>query len=256
MEELSGIPLQQAIERYADRKKWQAYSNAVAQKVKRNYRTVDVDFIFVPVSEWAGLDVPRQPTDVVVAIRNAERLVIEDFWNQLLSEDLVATGYVTPIRIDSKRQKIPPHLYRVLQARFANSSFVGPDIKIVDVLILAADEYASLMEPATSSVLLELASAAVAGCEINEGIGRVATPILRGRPGLPAAFEQEMRRRAEVGELQTSLAQEVAYLREWGDRTGLHNPAGKPWAVSTIKNKLRDPYRDLTTRKTTRKGAE
>ncbi|HEV8032623.1 MAG TPA: hypothetical protein VGP42_16545 [Stellaceae bacterium] len=66
-----------------------------------------------------------------------------------------------------------------------------------------------------------------------------------GEPGRPTSsplIEQEMRRRAEAGELLSRFSREAAYLSAW---LGRAHPAAPPMSPKTIQNKLAPLHQNL-----------
>nr|VFJ42644.1 MAG: hypothetical protein BECKFM1743A_GA0114220_1000124 [Candidatus Kentron sp. FM]VFJ43378.1 MAG: hypothetical protein BECKFM1743C_GA0114222_1000124 [Candidatus Kentron sp. FM]VFK05521.1 MAG: hypothetical protein BECKFM1743B_GA0114221_1000124 [Candidatus Kentron sp. FM] len=68
-------------------------------------------------------------------------------------------------------------------------------------------------------------------------------PSFPGRPSLMASVKQEMRRRAERGELLSSLRKEAFFLEEWAKT---NHPEQQTPTAKTIKNALHAFYRNLT----------
>jgi len=249
MDEGLGLPLQQALEQYADRDKWRAFCEAATRKRQRQLKCGSLRITVRHVSEWADYDGPSEIDEILAASERAERVVVGDLWAQLYRGELIATGIECPPRMDSERRHVPRNLFRILSPRFGESSLVGPDIKIVDVLIQRAKDCGTILENerANTSIGRSLEIASVG--EADETKFKVSARGLPGRPKLPADIEREARRHAEAGELCNSLNQEALYLQGWSTRNGLRNSKDKPWAASTIRNNLRALYRELRAQK-------
>ncbi len=245
MDEIHGVPLQQALEKYADRERWLAFCSATARKREHQYHQGSLWITTRRVNEWEDCD---DIDESFTACERAERAVVGDLWMRLYSGELIATGIECPPRLDSERRKIAPHMFRILSPRFGESSLVGPDIKIVDVLIRPALEGGPIIEQEKTNALLGAVAAATSAKHSAEAEIRIPTRGKPGRPRLPPDFGREMQRHAEAGELCAYLTHEALYLQAWGIRNGLLNN-GAPWALKTIKNNLNRLYRLLAAQK-------
>ena len=97
-------------------------------------------------SDWARhdfqvslkLDVARQRLSEGLPAMHRWAQLRTAFRARLQSGELVATGYVKPVRVGDGRIAIPADKWRFLQPDFRNSSAVGEGLKIVDVLVREA----------------------------------------------------------------------------------------------------------------------
>ena len=84
--------------------------------------------------------------------------------------------------------------------------------------------------------------------EIDERVRRALSKSdnthsgMAGRPTPKHLYMQEMRRRADAGQLRNSLAQEARDLRDWLEQ---EHPNLNPGTTGTIENAIRDDYRRL-----------
>src|SRR5215475_948061 len=135
MAEELGLTLQEAIERYADAEKWQAYQKAANDVAELQCRTGSMSFVLRPVREWDDDSGPTQYDTLERVRQHAEQAAVRDLWMRLYSGELEATGIVFPTRIDSQEETIPRHLFRVVAPNFRQSSVEGGGIKIIDVRV-------------------------------------------------------------------------------------------------------------------------
>ena len=237
MNEEPGLTLQEALEEYTDRDKWRAYQEAYQQLDRQRYRSGSLAITV------RGGDAPTAHGALKCAYRRAEKAVVADLWQRLMSGELIATGFEWPLRLDSRRDPIPGQLFRGLRPNFRDSSVEGGGFKAVDVRV-------QRREPA------EPVAAQAGGAAVDTG-GRTniaaADPIVTipprkrgGKPGLPKDFEIQMRLRADASQMEDSLYREGEYLEDWWKAK---HPDEHPWKASSIRNNLRRTYKELRTRK-------
>ncbi len=102
-------------------------------------------------SDWARhdfrvileLDAARhQPVESIHALHRWAQLKTA-FRARLQSGELVATGYVKPVRVGDGRIAIPADKWRFLRPDFRNSSAVGEGLEVVSVLVNRAESQAA-----------------------------------------------------------------------------------------------------------------
>jgi len=151
MAEELGFTLQEAIERYADVEKWQAYQKAANDVAELQCRTGSMSFALRPLREWDDDSGPTQYDTLERVRQHAEQAVVRDLWMRLYNGELEATGIVFPTRLDSQEERIPPRLFRVVGPNFRESSVEGNGIKIIDVRVRRRECPDPIQTPARSA---------------------------------------------------------------------------------------------------------
>lgn len=86
MAEELGFTLQEAIERYADVEKWQAYQKAANDVAELQCRTGSMSFALRPLREWDDDSGPTQYDTLERVRQHAEQAVVRDLWMRRTSE--------------------------------------------------------------------------------------------------------------------------------------------------------------------------
>lgn len=161
--------------------------------------------------------------------RVEDRFLLEMLWSGVLQASRVA--------LDGRITAIPPHTWagpngkRDFERGWVEESGDDFGTKVRPILINQVEFDAALGGPGTTS----------AG-----EVDALVEPDLShtGLPGRPMKgkhlIEQEFRRRADAGEVCSTLSEEANALLEW--LKGKHSSAPPP-TVKTIKNNIRDLYR-------------
>ncbi len=84
----------------------------------------------------------KQPTEYINAWVRWARLRLA-FKKRLQSGELVATGYVKPVKLTDSRTVVPADKWRFLELDFQNGAAAGKGLEIVSVLIDRAESQAS-----------------------------------------------------------------------------------------------------------------
>jgi hypothetical protein len=244
-----GLTLQEAAEQYADRQLWNEFQMAAERAGGRRPVGYFTDAQGIPLCGQEEFEVIQRGNAAVADCDRHWTDVTIDLWTKLSAGELIASGFECPPRLDSARRQVPRHLFRILNPNFNDSSLIGHSITIIDVRIRRASDSIPVPEAEMDNAWAD----AAVGMSLSAGREEAKIDVPprgeRGRPGLPPEFEQELRRRAEAGQLCDTLNQEATCLHAWGTRSGFRNPKGAPWAKNTIRNKLKDVYWELSARK-------
>jgi hypothetical protein len=238
-----GLTLNEAAQQLTDRELWQAYEAAIAQAGGWRRTTYFTDGDGVPLCGWSEFAEVTRKNGLVAERDRLGKKVTHDLWQQLYRRELIATGTPLPLKPDSGRQEIPAQLFRLLHPGYRTSSLSGHGLKFVDVRVQRATN--------TPSQKSDEGTTGAAAIVPNTGASALVEVPPSGRPGrpdLPPEFEIELRRRAEADEMCGRLNQEANYLYRWGSER-FENPKGRPWAVGTIRNRLRRIYKLLKAQK-------
>lgn len=221
--------LSEAIQRYSDEQKWQAYQDAAMATGSKRRRGV----IVVGGEPIAGSDAcHRVRTDnaLIDLKEKAWKDFVADFTGRLQSGELIATGVFGPLNAQSQRQVIHSGLWAMLRPNFANSSAMGGGCQVFAVRVMAAQ--ANDAPPAGADV----------GAVFAEG--------LVGRPSCMVAIAAEMNARAARAELSDPLTDECRQLAEWARESFRPRRTHTP---NTIRNELSSLYRQLKSRQVAHK---
>jgi len=164
--------------------------------------------------------------------------------NSLRNAGFLAFGIRMPINEASRPEPIAPVLWNALELDFRNAIACGGDREYRNVRIVQLDRCAGA-ELALALALIRSLAAAREPRWTDQGTND--GPSFVGRRSLMRAIAQEMRRRAERGELCAKLAEECRMLAAWAREKfpGHQTPGAK-----AIENALRSLYRQLKPRET------
>lgn len=152
--------------------------------------------------------------------RNAQPEVVA----KLLSGELLATGMRSGAPLAAPPEKIHPDRWRILVPDFDGSSARVPDGELILGIRVFPGPFgnAAAAEPIANQETLRTGFA--------------------GRPSSRHLLEAEMKRRAKVGDLKSSLRQEAKELADW---LRLMHSEFPPAKANTIRNSLADLHREL-----------
>lgn len=227
-----GYTLHEALERFADPAKWQAYERArLAARGRRN-RRYPMMLGGEPIAGWAAAEEMKRSNALIEQRDSAWRDLCLDLISRLRSGELIATGLEEPITLDRARRPIPPHLWQVLRPDFKRLAAVGGGLKISGILVRRATE--ADQEPmAVSTTFEELP-------EPDPDMIPEARPP--GRPSMMPKIKAEMRRRAAAGQLRDTLSAESKILASWAQTT---HPDERPPRAESIQRRLGRLYQEL-----------
>ena len=156
----------------------------------------------------------------------AQKALKADLLRQLQAGELIASGFRWPVAPNSRREDVAADLWELLHLRIPTNEVVGNGLRLVQVQIRrAVQPYAGI------------------------GAGPAPrVPILadKKRPGprtLMPAIEQELRARAQRGELKNSVSDECRALESWVKATFPQH--GRPPKAKSILNALGQIYYEL-----------
>ena len=183
-----GYTLKEALKRFADPAKWQAYERDRRAAGSRRNRQYSMTFRGEPIAGWAAAEEMKRSNALIEQRERAWRDLCFDLISRLRSGELIATGLEEPLTLDRARRPIPVHLWQVLRPDFKHSAAVGGGLKISGILVRRATE-ADQEPTAVSTTVEELP-------EPDPDVIPEARPP--GRPSMMPKIEAEMRRRAAV----------------------------------------------------------
>src|SRR5919106_5660742 len=132
--------LHEALERFADPAKWQAYERARLAAGGRRKRGYFRMLSGEPIVGWAAAKEMERSNALIEQRERAWRDLCFDLISRLGSGELIATGLEEPITLDRARRPLPPHLWQVLRPDFRRSAAVGGGLKISGILVRRATE--------------------------------------------------------------------------------------------------------------------
>ena len=98
-----GLPLSDAIRRFADPDKWRRYDQA-ATAARGRVRTRLMSVGGEPIAGWGAAEQARHDNHLLDRRDQAWRELQRDFLGRLRSGELVATGYEEPLRLRQRAQ--------------------------------------------------------------------------------------------------------------------------------------------------------
>ena len=227
-----GYTLHEALERFADPAKWQAYERARLAAGGRRNRRYLMTFRGEPIAGWAAAEEMKRNNALITQRDRAWRDLCFDLISRLRSGELIATGLEEPLTLDRTRRPIPIHLWQVLRPDFKHSAALGGGLKISGILVRCGTVAAP--EPTLVQTAVE---------EIPEpGPDAIPEPRPPGRPSMMPKIEAEMRRRATAGQLRDTLSAESKVLASWAQTT---HPDERPPRAKSIQRRLGRLYQEL-----------
>jgi hypothetical protein len=200
-----GLPLSDAIRRFADPDKWRRYDQA-ATAARGRVRTRLMSVGGEPIAGWGAAEQARHDNHLLDRRDQAWRELQWDFLGRLRSGELVATAYEEPLNLGSERRPVPADLWSSLRPHFKNSMATGAGLKLAGILVRTA-EHAPTLVSSTDQI-------SEAGT-IEGGPAPTYAARPPGRPSLMREIEAEMRRRATAGQLLGSLRAGSEALAHW-----------------------------------------
>jgi hypothetical protein len=200
-----GYRLPEALERFADPAKWQAYERARRAAGSRRNRRYPMTFRGEPIAGWAAAEEMKRSNALIEQRERAWHDLCFDLISRLRSGELIATGLEEPLTLDRARRPIPVHLWQVLRPDFKHSAAVGGGPKISGILVRRATE-ADQKPTAVSTTVEEL---------LDPDLDILPEARPPGRPSMMPKIEAEMRRRAAAGQLRDTLRAETQVLARW-----------------------------------------
>jgi hypothetical protein len=228
----AGYTLREALKRFADPAKWQAYERDRRAAGSRRNRQYSMTFRGEPIAGWAAAEEMQRSNALIEQRERAWRDLCFDLISRLRSGELIATGLEEPLTLDRARRPIPVHLWQVLRPDFKLSAAVRGGLNISGILVRRATE-ADQEPPAVSTTVEELP-------EPDPDMIPEARPP--GRPSMMPKIEAEMRRRAASGQLRTTLSAESKVLASWAQTT---HPDERPPRAKSIQRRLGRLYQEL-----------
>ena len=229
-----GLPLFPAIRTFSDPAAWAALEKLLDVKENPGEKAGWT------AQEWARYDIRMMlPLGLAfpdsaspASLKNLQawhRWVIlrTGFHTRLQSGELVATGYVKPVKHDDRRIVIDPDMWGFLEPDFRDSTASGGGMEIIHVAVHPPGSEASAISG-------ELAASDTA---VSPDRYRTGFP---GRPTIKDFILAEFQRRAEAGEVERTLAAEARVLQKWAKQEYPEAPALAP---RTIENQIRAEYR-------------
>jgi hypothetical protein len=210
-----GYTLHEALKRFADPGKWQAYEGARLAAGGRRNRRYSMTLRGEPIAGWGAAEEMKRSNALIEQRDRAWRDLCFDLISRLRSGELIGTGLEEPLTLDRARRAIPPHLWQVLR----------PDFRCTTV----ADPVGTVVKSAVE----ELPGSA------SDVIPDARPP---GRPSMMPKIEVEMRRRAATGQLRTTLSAESKVLASWAQTT---HPDERPPRAKSIQRRLGRLYQEL-----------
>jgi hypothetical protein len=227
-----GYTLQEALKRFTDPAKWQAYERARLAAGGRRIRRYPMMFRGEPIVGGAAAEEMKRSNALIVQRDRAWRDLCLDLISRLRSGELIGTGLEEPLTLDRARRPVPAHLWQVLRSDFKRSAAAGGGLKISAILVRRATE--ADQEPTAVSTTVE---------EIpvpdSDTVPEARPP---GRPSMMPKIEAEMRRRAVAGQLRPTLSAESKVLASWAQTT---HPGERPPRAKSIQRRLGRLYQEL-----------
>jgi len=222
-DESAGLPLKKALRTYGDPQLLATYEKARAALKRIPPHPTWLNSSRREREEWRDQYKAAQPASRN-AVDSAWAKLVADFMERLRSGELTATGIKVPVHDESQPIVITRYLWFDLVPDFTRSSAKGRGSEFVGVRVRRA----SLDPDSTAQRVID-------------------GPSFVGRPSLMRAVEQEMRGRAERGELCAKLAEECRVLAAWvREAFPNHQTPG----AKAIENGLRSVYWQLKPRGT------
>jgi hypothetical protein len=169
----------------------------------------------------------RAPERQGISRERAWNALLADFKSRLLSGELMATGVEGTDSLSYIRKPIPRELWHRLRLQIRTSRATLGTLTVLDIEVrrvqanqVAEAEIPSVIPPSSET----------------------KRPGRRGRPSIKDRLAQEMRRRAEAGELVDGVAAEARALRSWAEQ---NIQGAKIPQVDSIEDAIRDLYWDL-----------
>ena len=228
----NGYTLQEALKRFADPAKWQAYERARLAAGGRRILRFRMMFGGKPIAGWAAAEEMKRSNAPIKQRDRAWRDLCFDLISRLRSGELIATGLEEPLTLDRARTPIPPDLWQALRFNLRTSAAAGGGLKISVILVRRA--LGDDQEPTAAPSVVEKLP------HHDPDLIPEARPP--GRPSMMPEIEAEMRRRAGAGQLRTTLSAESKVLARWAQAT--HPDEGPPRAES-IERRLGKLYQEL-----------
>jgi hypothetical protein len=228
----AGYTLREALKRFADPAKWQAYERDRRAAGSRRNRQYSMTFRGEPIAGWAAAEEMQRSNALIEQRERAWRDLCFDLISRLRSGELIATGLEEPLTLDRARRPIPVHLWQVLRPDFKHSAAVGGGLKISGILVRRATE-ADQEPPAVSTAVEDF---------LDPDLDILPEARPPGRPSMMPKIEAEMRRRAAAGQLRMTLSAESKVLASWAQTT---HPDERPPRAKSIQRRLGRLYQEL-----------
>jgi hypothetical protein len=135
-----GYTLQEALKRFTDPAKWQAYERARLAAGGRRIRRYPMMFRGEPIVGGAAAEEMKRSNALIVQRDRAWRDLCLDLISRLRSGELIGTGLEEPLTLDRARRPVPAHLWQVLRSDFKRSAAAGGGLKISAILVRRATE--------------------------------------------------------------------------------------------------------------------
>ena len=229
-----GLTLFPAIRTYSDPVAWAELENLLSVKVdpaeKGRWTPNDWAKHDFSIKLLLGLALPGSGSAVRLKhLQDWHRWVIlrTAFHKRLQSGELVAMGYVKPIKHDDRRIVIDPDMWGFLEPDFRDSTASGGGMEVIHVAVHPPGSEASVI----SGELAASDTANVSPDPYHTG--------LPGRPTIKHFILAEFQRRAEAGGVERTLAAEAKALQKWATREHQNAPTPTP---NTIENHIREKY--------------
>ena len=129
-----GVPLREALERYADRELLRAFREAPAGSSHVSYLSTWIHGAEASAHNARSRQLRGERQQRQRLLHRA----IDDLVQRLQSGELEATGMRKPIELASTRTRLQRELWRVLKPDFRNSSASGGDLTVLDILVRPA----------------------------------------------------------------------------------------------------------------------
>jgi hypothetical protein len=227
-----GYTLEEALKRFADSGKWQAYQRARLAAGGRRNRRYPMTFRGEPIAGWAAAEEMKRSNALIEQRDRAWRDLCFDLISRLRSGELIATGLEEPLTLDRTRRPIPVYLWQVLRPDFKRSAAVGGGLMISGILVrcgTVADPEPTAVQNAVEEFPEPDADA-------------ILEPRPPGRPSMMPKIEAEMRRRAVAGQLRDTLSAEAQVLARWAQTI---HPDERPPRAKSIQRRLGRLYQEL-----------
>ncbi len=230
-----GLPLFPAIRTYSDPVAWAELENLLSVKVdpaeKGRWTPNDWAKHDFSIKLLLGLALPGSGSAVRLKhLQDWHRWVIlrTGLHKRLQSGDLVATGYVKPVKHDDRRIVIDPDMWGFLEPDFRDSTASGGGMEVIHVAV---------HPPGSEASVISGELAAPDRAEVSPDRYHTGFP---GRPTIKDFILAEFKRRAEAGEVERTLAAEARALQKWAKQEYPEAPALAP---RTIENQIRAEHR-------------
>ncbi len=134
-----GLPLSDAIRRFADPDQWRRYDQA-ATAARGRVRTRLMYVGGEPIAGWGAAEQARHDNHLLDRRDRAWRELQRDFLGRLRSGELVATGFEEPLSLSSERRPVPADVWRSLRPNFKNSTATGAGLRLAGILVQTAED--------------------------------------------------------------------------------------------------------------------